>query len=223
MIRAEKLGKIAYLSFKNALRLHFDSIMLFKNKSYPSAFFLSVLAQEELGKEGEANELAWDMSTGISLDPQDEQMCLSLFYKHPAKQGAFLRYSGLWGFSSLKSLEKTQKVYGGELEKAKQKSVYVGLKKNGKLIESGGKINNPFKIKKAESAKQITIINDHFIDLILGTRLGYYTCENEKIKKVINKRLEKKITSTWKQKSSVLKRKLGRYCRAEKKARPSML
>ena len=45
-----KFKKIATESFKNGLRLHFDSILLYNNKSFPSAFQLSVLALEEFSK-----------------------------------------------------------------------------------------------------------------------------------------------------------------------------
>ena len=41
---------MARLSFENALRLHRDSILLYNNKSFISAYLLSVLAQEEIGK-----------------------------------------------------------------------------------------------------------------------------------------------------------------------------
>lgn len=49
-INLRKIDKMAGLSFENGLRLHFDSIVLFNSKSSPSAFFLSVLAIEEIGK-----------------------------------------------------------------------------------------------------------------------------------------------------------------------------
>lgn len=37
-----KLNKIATESLRNTIRLHFDSILLYRNGSYPSAFQLSV-------------------------------------------------------------------------------------------------------------------------------------------------------------------------------------
>ncbi len=45
-----KLNKLATESLRNVLRLHFDSVLLYENESYPSAFQLSVLAIEELSK-----------------------------------------------------------------------------------------------------------------------------------------------------------------------------
>ena len=45
-----KFKKIAEESLRNALRLHEDSILLYKNSSYPSSFQLSVLSLEEFAK-----------------------------------------------------------------------------------------------------------------------------------------------------------------------------
>ena len=38
-ISLNKVDKMAGLSFDNGLRLHFDSILLFENKSYPLLIF----------------------------------------------------------------------------------------------------------------------------------------------------------------------------------------
>ena len=50
MVSFDELSEMAILAFKNGLRLHFDSLILLKNDSYPSATMLSVLAMEEFGK-----------------------------------------------------------------------------------------------------------------------------------------------------------------------------
>jgi AbiV family abortive infection protein len=47
-LNLRKLQHIAGLALQNGIRLHFDSIVLLKNKSYPSALFLSVIAMEEI-------------------------------------------------------------------------------------------------------------------------------------------------------------------------------
>jgi len=39
-INLRKIDKMTELSFENELRLHFDSIILFNNNSFLSAFFL---------------------------------------------------------------------------------------------------------------------------------------------------------------------------------------
>ena len=49
-VNSHKIERMSVLALKNAIRLHSDSVVLFNNRSYPSAFFLSVLALEEIGK-----------------------------------------------------------------------------------------------------------------------------------------------------------------------------
>ena len=50
ILTQENIEHMASLAFKNGLRIHNDSIVLFNNKSYSTAYFLSVLAIEEFGK-----------------------------------------------------------------------------------------------------------------------------------------------------------------------------
>lgn len=45
-----KFKKLAEESLRNALRLHYDAMLLFSHASYPSAYHLSVLSLEELSK-----------------------------------------------------------------------------------------------------------------------------------------------------------------------------
>lgn len=44
-INLKKLDRMELLAFQNGLRLHRDAILLYKEKRYPSAFYLSVLSQ----------------------------------------------------------------------------------------------------------------------------------------------------------------------------------
>lgn len=45
-----KFDRMAGLAFENAIRLHIDAMILFRERSYPTAFALSILAMEELAK-----------------------------------------------------------------------------------------------------------------------------------------------------------------------------
>lgn len=63
-VNLKKLEKMEELTFKNALRLHFDSITMYKNRSYPTAYFLSILALEELGKASLLDDFVWQSRTG---------------------------------------------------------------------------------------------------------------------------------------------------------------
>jgi AbiV family abortive infection protein len=86
-----KFKKIAAEALKNSIRLHKDSILLYKNSSYPSAFQLSILAMEELAK---AKWVGHYYTSSIYNDgfPDEkfEQYWLKLLYFHPEKQFAFV-------------------------------------------------------------------------------------------------------------------------------------
>lgn len=98
MLNLKKLEKISYLAFNNALRLHHDSIYLFNDDRYPSAYFLSVLAQEELGKMSIIDDFNWHSRVDGRM-PKFEEEWLKLLYKHSYKQTAFIRHSPISDFS----------------------------------------------------------------------------------------------------------------------------
>ena len=97
-----KIDRMACLAFQNAMRLHKDSVLLFKNRRYPSAFFLSVVALEELGKMYLLEDFLWhsrmdgrfnDMADDESREELGEDLEASFIediYYHPPKQKWFL-------------------------------------------------------------------------------------------------------------------------------------
>jgi len=211
MINLRKLAKMEGLSFKNALRLHFDSILLFENKSYPSSFFLSILAQEEIGKVFLLEDFIWHSSAEerMSEEWEDwEKKWISMIYKHSTKQWNFFLGGGA-EFSFDKNFIK--KAYSGKTETDKQNSVYVGLDRKEGIINMEGKINSPFNIRKEKAIEQITAVNDFLLELILLTIGDYGGLDNEDVNKLINKKLYKKIKSLWKHKN----RKAPRYKRIQ--------
>ncbi|WP_431217561.1 AbiV family abortive infection protein [Puia sp. P3] len=75
---------MAVLSLENTVRLHLDSILLFKNGSFPSSFQLSVLALEEFGKAKALNDFIWNATThGNKRDYAFEMKYLERLYNHP--------------------------------------------------------------------------------------------------------------------------------------------
>ena len=131
-ISLNKLDKMAGLSFENGLRLHFDSILLFESKSYPSAYFLSVLAMEEIGKAFLIEDFLWHSLCGGRMESEREEKFLELIYFHTAKQSSFAQ-----NFDSPIATNRFFKsLYKGELEILKQNSVYVGLVRNKKEDQS---------------------------------------------------------------------------------------
>ena len=156
-----KFKKIAIESFKNGLRLHFDSILLYENKSYPSAFQLSVLALEEFSKSYWIEHYYYSSITNEGFpDKEFEQEWLKLLYVHPKKQKAFFG----WGLSMDYSSKFMRFIESGNLELKKQKATYVGLSKKGNVIDVNGKISLPTQIKEKDARQFISLLTDHLKD-----------------------------------------------------------
>ncbi|MHC4642033.1 MAG: AbiV family abortive infection protein [Planctomycetota bacterium] len=156
-----KLEKLAQLSLKNAIRLHFDSILLYKNKSYPSAFQLSVLALEEIGKAKELEVYYFHSKFDSGpMEPKDEEKYLGLHFSHQWKQKAFLARE-LFDYSPayVKLIEEKK------LEWKKQKATYVGLKLNKGKVDFSSRIHAPFSFSSKDAKQQISLINDALLDM----------------------------------------------------------
>jgi len=185
------------LAFKNGLRLHNDAIKLFNSKSYPSAYFLSVLALEEFGKAEALSHFLFYWADSPFTE-QELQDWFSELYRHPFKHRAF--YRDRVPMVSLKRM-KTAWDKVGVIEFLKQNSVYVGLPKHRRLINLKGKINNPFRVKREKAAKQITVVNDYLIGLALGHIHQYMGVDNEGIQRLLNRPVFAKLNKLWKFKS----------------------
>ena len=90
MINLKKIERMEELAFKNTLRLHNDSIILFRARAYASSYFLSVLAQEELGKTYVLNDFIWHSCEGRMSD-KEEKKWLRMIYDHVFKQSYLFR------------------------------------------------------------------------------------------------------------------------------------
>jgi len=207
----KKIAKMEWLAFKNALRLHIDSIRLFKSKSYPSAYFLSILAQEEIGKMHMFGDFVWHIATDTIMPDVYEHEMLKRTYMHHTKRGYFYRNSYSMRMFG-KDLNFLQDVYDGKLESLKQNSVYVGLDKNKGKVNMKGRIRSPFGIKDKKSAKQVTLVNDYILELIARSRIegGYYT-SNDEIDLMLNKKLYRKLEKIWKIKSNAVAKRLEKW------------
>jgi len=183
---------MAGLTFQNSIRLHFDSIVLYKNKSYPSAYFLSILALEELGKVYLLDHFLFHSRTDGRMGAEMDKKWLNDIYNHKSKQSWFE-----FATNHLLAKEFIRLVRSGKLEILKQNSVYVGLPKIQRSINLKGKIINPFKITDEKSKNQITIMNDCLLEqcLIVIKEIGcldtYYAEE------IINEVLVNEIEKRW--------------------------
>ncbi len=166
-----KFKKIAEESLRNALRLHEDSIVLYKNTSYPSAFQLSVLSLEEFAKAKWVDHYYYSTITnggfpkkgesGYEEYVEFEQGWLKLLYLHPEKQFAFI---GREIFEYAPSF--VSKIQDKKLEFQKQQAVYVGLERSKGKINNSSRISIPTKKIKLETAKQmVSLMNHEFVEV----------------------------------------------------------
>jgi AbiV family abortive infection protein len=198
-----KFEKLSSESFKNGLRLHFDSIILFDNNSYPSAYQLSILSLEEFSKSYWIEHYYFS-SIGNNGFPEKEfeQEWLKLLYLHPKKQYAFFGWGDMYDYSP-KFVAFVEK---GGLEVKKQIATYVGLKKDKKNIDVNSRISVPGKISRNDAKQIISLINDYLKDICnLRYNQDYYTGIKDK-DALINSSLVERL-NIWKFKSGLRSRK----------------
>ena len=156
-----KYKRLAAESLKNTLRLHADSIFLFRSDSYPSAFQLAVLALEEFSKAKSIEHYYWSSVTNAGFpDYEFEQHWLSSLYSHPKKQYHFVARD-LFDFSP----KLVRFIASKKFEEKKQQAVYVGLERNGKHVDTTSRVSTPERIKEADARQIISLVNQEFVDI----------------------------------------------------------
>lgn len=155
-----KIERIAVEALKNSLRLHFDSILLFKNASHPTAFQVSVLALEEFAKaKWVESYYFYSIASGFP-DEKFEQQWLQLHYLHPEKQAALFARNEFEYSPSFVDFIRRKK-----LELKKQRSVYVGLDRVKGKVNIASRISTPSRIKKRDAKQMISLLNSEFLEL----------------------------------------------------------
>lgn len=188
---------------KNAIRLHFDSILLFKNKSYPSAFQLSVLTLEEIAKSSWIDHYVYSSITNNGLpepDSNEEQEWIKLLYIHTKKHFAFVNQNfhiineDFYHFASESNLEFK-----------KQKSIYVGLARQSKKIDTKSKILIPTQQIKIKDAKDLISLNNEALKNYCINNKNYYHDYGPLEKfNLLNDELHKQLKEIWKYKSKII-------------------
>ena len=188
MVSLEELSNLAVLAFKNGLRLHFDSILLLKKKSYPSSVLLSVLAMEEFGKYFSLSSYLFYTDVNETRDEIFEKQYLEKLYSHPFKQKAIF---GRDGFVS--STEHYNKAQNRIYEDLKQRSLYVGYERErGNFLFDKG-INNPFEITSEIANEQINFINKLLIKMVEEHIRGTIEMDEIEVNKILSIRLLGKL------------------------------
>lgn len=194
-----KFRRLSTEAFKNGLRLHFDSILLFNNKSYPSAFQLSVLAMEEFSKSNSVEHYFWSSETNEGFpDEKFEQEWLILLYFHPRKQTAFFGWGAIFDYSP----KFVKFVQDKKLESKKQHATYVGLDKNKSKIDVKSRISVPTRIKELDAKQMISMINDHLSEICRIKMIQEHYFDLKEKDEIITTELQQHLNK-WKYKSGL--------------------
>lgn len=191
MLSLDDLSNMAILSFKNGLRLHFDSSILLKEKSFPSCVILSVLSMEEFGKYFSLSAYVFYTGINDTRDLKYEEDYLKSLYNHINKQMVIFGRDGFAPYS-----DGIEKVKNRFYERIKQKSAYVGFQRNGKnlLYEKG--FENPFDVSEDTAKEQFNFINNSLIEMIENFKKGIIMMDEEEINDLLNDELLNKLIST---------------------------
>jgi AbiV family abortive infection protein len=188
MITYLRLSTWGIIAFKNGLRLHFDSIILFKNRAYASAIMLSILAMEEFGKYFLLSSYVFYTRVSNTRDVVFEKEFLNKLYEHAFKQAACFGRDGF--FSSQSNLNETQNRY---YENLKQKAIYVGFERKGGYIDFSKRINNPENIRKSKALNQISFLNDLIISIVTDHIQEKIDFDEEEVNELLNEELLRKL------------------------------
>ena len=209
-MNVEKLIKISRASFLNGIRIHFDSICLFNNSSYPSAFYLSVLAKEEIGKSMAFSGEAWIYRRKLGYKAKDviknyKGWYLDRICNHKNKQAEFVEST--WKNHT----RKIEKIFLGEYENAKWKSIFVDLNKNRRMVLPLSKI------KENKSKEQITILNDYLLNLCYFVKLDradrFTDFSINIVEKLLDNELLEKLEKNWNFKSKMCEKLIREWVR----------
>jgi AbiV family abortive infection protein len=181
-ISYRKLDELEFQCFQNGIRLHFDSVTLFRKRSFASAFALSVIASEEFGKGFAIDEIIFQARVGEGFYSEDKKFLRALLSDHKLKQGWFV--SSLFGiFGPKQVLKKYQRI-----QTEKNNAFYVGVRKGNHQIV------RPFLVSKSKAGNQIRIVNDALIKFV-QTRLSEIDFDEEAFDEALRRRrLLEKLT-----------------------------
>ncbi|MBU2445479.1 MAG: AbiV family abortive infection protein [Bacteroidetes bacterium] len=208
---------MSLITFQNCLRLHLDSIVMFNNKSFPSAYYLSIISLEELGKifiladflfnsrvNGRFNEYKDPELLKIFGDNFEEGYFRQTVYNHHRKQYNFVRTFD----SDYKPTNKYYKdLLNGLIEQKKQNSLYVGLKRNKSKIDMNSRIINPNKISVSSVFKQIELMHKSILELIICVGKEFWTTDSDNLDEYLNEQMYYDIKPRWEiKKKSFIKR-----------------
>lgn len=183
------LSEMTVLSFRNAIQLHLDSWLLYKNKSYSTAYYISVMAMEEFGKMKKLNIQTFytGICDNVGFTDKEFEDSFEEIRSHPFKQQNAIVDHVKFDENSGKitAPKQYEHILEDSYNKAKENSIYVGIKKSKRGRES---IINPLNVTKETALKQIAIVQEIILEDILMVKklehyydtmeLTYYLCKH---------------------------------------------
>jgi AbiV family abortive infection protein len=166
-LSTRKLNALQYACFQNALRLHFDSVLLVKVRSFASAFAISVIASEEFGKAFGIAEIIFQAGFDKGrFHAEDTKFVRALLSDHKLKQGWFV--SSFFDIFGRKDVFRRYQ----NIQSVKNDAIYAGVRKGNHQIV------RPFLISASKAKQQIRTVNNALIDSVEGTLNGTYCYED---------------------------------------------
>ena len=168
--------------------------------------FFSVLSLEEFGKVFLLADFLYNSRVEGRMEKEWEEKDILRIFSHRLKLYSFTYHSEI-------NLPRhfINMVYNGDIEIRKQNSLYVGLIKTKGKIDLEGKITNPFKIDERKAKKQITLVNDCFLEMILGKLKGQYIIDSDTVENLMNKFLYSLVRSKCEYVTPKVKRRLAQF------------
>ena len=208
------IGRISAAAFRNAVRLHTDAVLLHGNGRYPSAFQLSVLSQEEIGKTFLLEEFAFRVNLN-ERDSQDTGKLLADLLSHQSKQYWFTRQEFDMSMSRVDSrISRLMKeAQSGVLEARKQDAAYVGLSRNRKgKPDPNGRLMTPVsRIRKKHAAVQITRVSDVLVWLTEGYVRGFIGVDTDELESCFTRKLAVDLQELWTERGRSAEQALARW------------
>lgn len=184
MASVSKFEELAGYALENGIRLHLDSIEAYRRESYATAYQLSIIASEEIGKSFMLEDYVFNSwANGWSDNDQHTRKYLTdIFSAHATKQRVFAYHVN--GFLRRHPLMRNassliKPLFLGKGEEDKQNSTFVGLTKKGKKVDINGKMIIPRLFAQPDkSKKQITLTSDFLKVYIDGFLRGIYSTDS---------------------------------------------
>lgn len=184
MASVSKFDELAGYALENGIRLHLDSIEAYSRQSYATAYQLSIIASEELGKAFMIEDYVFNSwaNDWSDKDPVTKKYLTDIFSNHTTKHRVFAYHvnSFLQRHPLMRNSSSIIKhLYLGKSEEDKQKSTFVGLTKKGKKVDINGKMVIPRLFAQPDkSKKQITLNSDFLRVYIDGFLRGAYSTDS---------------------------------------------